>query len=402
MSIPAQNKEGDRPAIVMLWDYDPAYLADYSTRCPEIATASYDRQMAALLDDRYGWPGDLSRYLCRAGIPTRFIVGNALSAQRAWAEENGVPVSEHAVCGPGVVLEQLRRFRPRVLWVGVLFSYHGEFLREAKQYCDRIVAWMGAPFQTQVDVEGVSALLTENPDTLRTARDRFERIIVTKPGFDATIVDDLGSVEKQYDVSFVGGITRLHQRRASSLACLLRHGVGLTVHSAMYDEPALGKMEGCRIAAWDLFRKKDARGCIDDLRRTWIPTAYERDLALLGHVRRPPVFGLQMYRALAASRMTVNVHIDVSGKHSGNMRMFEATGVGCCLVTEEAENMAQLFEAGREVVTYRTKSELLEKVRWLLSHPAETEKIGKSGKARTHRCHTLERMWNDIEPLFDL
>jgi spore maturation protein CgeB len=77
--------------------------------------------------------------------------------------------------------------------------------------------------------------------------------------------------------------------------------------------------------------------------------------------------------------------------------MFEATGVGTCLLTDWKEHIADLFEPDEEVVTYKSAEECIEKAKWLLENPAERERIAKAGQKRTLRDHTFE---NRVE-LFD-
>jgi spore maturation protein CgeB len=71
------------------------------------------------------------------------------------------------------------------------------------------------------------------------------------------------------------------------------------------------------------------------------------------------------------------------------MRLFETTGVGTCLVTDWKSNLGELFEPDREVVTYRSAEECVDKVKWLLEHPAEREDIARSGQSRTLKDHSF-------------
>ena len=57
-------------------------------------------------------------------------------------------------------------------------------------------------------------------------------------------------------------------------------------------------------------------------------------------------WGLEMYRVLARSRIVVNRHIDVAEGYANNMRLYEATGSGALLVTENGRNLRELFEPG--------------------------------------------------------
>ena len=96
-----------------------------------------------------------------------------------------------------------------------------------------------------------------------------------------------------------------------------------------------------------------------------------------------------MYQTLRNSRLTWNFHIDLSPISANNLRLYEATGIGTCLVTDWKQNLSQLFEPDREVVTYRSVEECAEKVRWLLEHTSERDSIARAGQARTLKDHTF-------------
>jgi spore maturation protein CgeB len=104
----------------------------------------------------------------------------------------------------------------------------------------------------------------------------------------------------------------------------------------------------------------------------------------------PPAFGIDMFKLLSKARITLNSHGEVAGNYAGNMRLFEATGVGSCLLTDNKENMNELFRCGDEVVVYDSIDECIEKVRWLFENENERVKIAKSGQERTLKTHTVE------------
>jgi spore maturation protein CgeB len=112
---------------------------------------------------------------------------------------------------------------------------------------------------------------------------------------------------------------------------------------------------------------------------------------------RPAVYGMDMFRVLARSKLSLNCHTDISPKSASNMRMYEVTGVGACLVTDWKSNLKDLFEPDVEVVTYRSPDECVEKIRWLLAHPADRIRIAEAGRRRTHSAHT----YNHRAPLLD-
>jgi len=100
-------------------------------------------------------------------------------------------------------------------------------------------------------------------------------------------------------------------------------------------------------------------------------------------------FGLDYYELLARSSVTFNIHSSAARNTVDNMRMFEATGVGTCLLTDTGTNMNEIFEEDSEIITYKTMEELLEKYRYLRDNPKIAEQIGKAGQARTLKEHTV-------------
>jgi spore maturation protein CgeB len=103
------------------------------------------------------------------------------------------------------------------------------------------------------------------------------------------------------------------------------------------------------------------------------------------------VLGLEYFKILSRSRINLNKHIDCAGIHAGNIRLFEATGMGACLVTDWKENMPEMFESDAEVITYRSPEECAEKVRYLLDNQDQLQHIASAGQRRTLRDHTYQR-----------
>ena len=119
---------------------------------------------------------------------------------------------------------------------------------------------------------------------------------------------------------------------------------------------------------------------------------------------RGPVWGLNMHEVLHRSHITLNRHacIDVRGQVvknlANNMRLYEATGVGTCLITEQGDNLKEMFTANQEIVTYTSDEDCLEKIQFYLSHEKKRSAIALAGKQRTLREHTyLHRMTELLE-----
>ena len=116
---------------------------------------------------------------------------------------------------------------------------------------------------------------------------------------------------------------------------------------------------------------------------------------------RGEAWGLAMYEVLARSRIALNRHIDLAAGYANNMRLYEATGVGALLVTERGRNLDDLFEAGREVVTYENEDELIERLRHYMEHDEERRRIAAAGQARTLSEHTYAGRMAELSAMLE-
>ena len=106
------------------------------------------------------------------------------------------------------------------------------------------------------------------------------------------------------------------------------------------------------------------------------------------------VMGLDMYDILGKSIVSLNKHTSLAFGEVGNMRMFEATGMASCLVTDTGKNINDLFEPDHEVITYKSTEECIEKVKYLSLNPKEAKRIGQNAQKKTLGYHTLEHRCN--------
>jgi len=103
-----------------------------------------------------------------------------------------------------------------------------------------------------------------------------------------------------------------------------------------------------------------------------------------------------MYDVLFKSRITLNSHVDVAQGYAGNIRLFEATGSGALLITDWKKNLHEMFEAGTEILAYRSPDECRDLVEYYLSHDAERQAIAGAGQRRTLREHTYYQRMQEL------
>jgi spore maturation protein CgeB len=124
------------------------------------------------------------------------------------------------------------------------------------------------------------------------------------------------------------------------------------------------------------------------------PVCYYSDKLLKR--KHPPLYGMDMYKLFNNSKIVLNFHIGIAGEYAGNMRMFEVTGAGSCLLTDNKSNLSDLYEIGKEIVAYDNVQDCVSKAKWLLGNDGARKEIALAGQRRTLRDHTVETRCKQI------
>ena len=72
-------------------------------------------------------------------------------------------------------------------------------------------------------------------------------------------------------------------------------------------------------------------------------------------------------------------------------RHFEIPALRTMQITQHADNLEEYYVPGKEIVLYTTTKDLIDKIRYYLSHPEEREAIAERGYERTLRDHTRDK-----------
>jgi spore maturation protein CgeB len=78
------------------------------------------------------------------------------------------------------------------------------------------------------------------------------------------------------------------------------------------------------------------------------------------------------------------------------LRDFEVPLAGGFYLVEEAPDHAELYDIGREIVTWTSPEELVDRTHYYLAHPSERERIAAAGQQRAARDHTWEKRFRGL------
>ncbi|VVE89028.1 CgeB family protein [Pandoraea bronchicola] len=366
--------------ICIIDTYYARMLAAHYARHPGLQGASYAAQHKSLIDGCYGTSDFYSRHLSELGCEVKDVIANSAGLQRTWAREHGVAYSELALRVPpkffrvplvgswlaglpglmDIALGQIRAYRPDVLYCQDISFFPGHILERLRADVGLIVGQIAAPLPPDSFIKGYDLILTSFPHFVDRLRGMGCASEYFRIGFDTRVLSLLGTVQKDIDSSFVGGISRHHLKAVPLLDTLAK-----STDIAFFGYGAE------QLPASSPIRQR----------------------------HHGEVWGMDMYRALARSRVTVNRHINVAENNANNMRLYEATGVGAALLTDKKDNLGELFEIDKEIITYSTAAEAVEKIRYYKDHPDEADAIARAGQARTLKEHTYALRMAELLPI---
>lgn len=325
-----------------------SFLADLYQSVPGLEARPYYQQKRALIDTCFGDSDFYSAGMETAGWEAEDIFPCVQQLQSAWGREQGVNASDQLA----LVSEQVRRFQPDVIYLQDISLTTPE-LMEILRANSRLVAWqVASPVHDGTDLSGVDIIFSSFPHFVERFRQQGKTAWYQPLAFEPRILSRLQQRERRYLLTFIGGISP-------------HHGKGL--------EALENIASGIPLDVWG-----------------YGATSLPPDSAVLQH-HHGEAWGLEMFSRLAASRITLNRHIDVAENYANNMRLFEATGCGALLLTDYRDNLGELLEIGTEVVAYRTPEEAVLLARYYQQHPDEAAAIAKAGQERTLRDHTYTR-----------
>lgn len=385
----------------------PSYLKQFYAKRPELKQKPYALQYQTLMADCYGWADFWTHAFGKLGYEVWEPVGNAESMQKDWARENDVKYEKRTWL-IDIITAQIKHFQPEIVFVNDYVTYSAEFFHYLRSECPSIklvMGWCGAPYSDGSVFKAYDLVLSNIPNLVAHFREAGHYCSYICHAFEPRILTRMnGFCAPTTDFSFVGSIHKsagFHNFREQLLKKLVQETnlqIWSNVSPPSWQEkqylPVRQKLYDLVQSAKSIPGGKALVTTIPKL-KNYVSLEQRPSLsngvdATIAARSQSALFGIDMYRKLCGSQVTLNSHIDISAQYASNMRLYEATGVGSCLLTDWKPNLPELFEPDIEVVTYRSVEEAVEKVRYLLANEDERHKIATAGQRRTLRSHTFD------------
>ena len=407
------NRTGYAAAFDRLYGDDPG-LKDLPS----------DQQRRAFFELHLVYGDSFSRAMEALGNESLEILCNAEHIQKKWAQEHDVSYTETGWVQE-IVRAQIAAFAPDVVYIQGIstdaqgFLPEGDF-RQAFPGVKLVVAYSGFPHDMD-RFGGVDLVLSCTPEIAGYYQDRGLNSPLVYHGFDEGIADALAQRHtgeapdrEDFDFVFTGlsgvGFRGGHKGRYWDLVRLiLETGLKAWVYDGLerIDTEGVSPEDAANLGAMMLNGAQAATpaAMIQLLRQIHNDNLGSDSPAIPLTMLFPdrcqdPVFGLDMFDLLGRSKVVFNRHTDAVGVPVfGNIRLFEAAGMGACLLTDFSPGGEALFEPDAEIVTYASIDEAIEKAEYLADHESERATIAAAGAKRVRASHTVRHRCEQIDAM---
>lgn len=363
--------------IIIIDNYYPEFLNTVECKMKKEGITDYLKIKEGIFNHKFGTSDYYSKNLRLVGVEAEDIIINSKLLQKAWSRKNNwllylsVLILENTpkirnyfnlVGNPLILLEQIKQLKPDIIYVQCIGTLPPMVTKKIKKHCKLLIGQIAAKLPPDRFFANYDLILSSLPNIVEKIQTLGIKSEYFPIGFEETILDNIrGLGSRQYEVTHIGGYGPIHQDRNDILEYaaekLKIDFWGYGISNLKKDSPILKNFHG---EAW----------------------------------------GLDMYKILANSKITLTGHIkEVAGKYANNMTLFEATGCGALLITDHKSNLHELFEIGKEIVTYKTPEEMVEKIQYYLSYEDERKKIAMAGQARTLKDHTYKRRMKQLKEI---
>lgn len=264
---------------------------------------------------------------------------------------------------------QIENFKPEIIYLQNIYYFDNKFFNSLKKkfpFIKKIIVWICSPItqETENIIFRSDLVLTCNKKYLNQLRLINKKTLKINHAIDKRNVFNLQGDRKK-NIIFPGSVffkKNYHQNRLNLL---------YELKSELRDIDIFGNLSFHKTFE-NIFRIKDL-----------FKFFYLKKNSLKA------LFGIDYFMNLSNYKICINTHLD-NDEFSGNMRLFEGTGLGCCLITNYNKDINQLFEEDKEIITYKNKFEAVEKIKWLLNNENKLIEISTKGQLKTLNYYNYE------------
>lgn len=303
-----------------------------------------------------------------------FTIWNYEALQYKWADENGLKTNDL----DEIKLAQIEAFNPDVFY-NLSPNYDNDFIRKIANKKDLIkVCWDSI-------ITNIPSLHEEydlrfslfNPFVKYWNQQGYLSFLLS-PAFSPEW-EELNRKSKDIDILYYGQYTEyFFSKRNKILFDLAKWVNKKDINFRFYLQFASKRKP--LIDVWGL--RNISR---------WLPVAPK----IIVENALAPIYGKKLYETIARSRIVINGFGNYNGLFKDNLRNYETTGCGAFLIGEDGI-YPEHFIPNIDFYTYRSSSELFEKIEKVLSLPDKGLKASETTREKLKSIYSKENQWQSF------
>ncbi len=348
--------------VVFIVKYYDVYRKSFYSKVDKLQKVNYDDLVQMFVEDYFSFYCSLIQSMRAKGHQAELIIPNCEIVRSKWTEKIG---AKDELNNFDFILSATDFYQPDVIFLSSNFEYYGNFAKILKSKSKALCAWISCPYSKDLDLSVFDNIFTLFPPYQKLFNESGMRSTLVTAGFDSAVLEKIKNENSNVSIpmSFVGGIGLGHARREFFLK-------------------KIGKKTPLHIWGYGFSSENWIKRILKNILKGF---AFSRNY-------HGQAWGLDMFRILGQSKITVNINGDLGGSISVNMRLFEATGMGCLLLTDHADNITELFIPDVEIVTFKTPEEAIQKYNYYSSHESERKKIAEAGQKKTLALYSYNKI----------
>jgi spore maturation protein CgeB len=363
--------------LIINTDYHEFMMNLYS-QYPKLHEKPYQEQMDIRNSTLFGSADFYSHHLNQLGHQAIDVHYNNVKMQSKWEQENirgGKSIRKtkevwhhlsntklgrllrHKICSTikspflnyldHILKAQISAFNPDIILNQSLVEVPADLLRKIKNRNSQLIGQIASPLPEDNVLKCYDLLISSLPNQVEKFYSLGIPAAYIKLGFDERLLTTVSEVPRDLGTVFVGSITNAHQNRVKLLEYLCEK-INIKIWGTIHGLPKSSPIYKC----------------------------YQGE-----------AWGIDMYKIFRRAKIVLNNHIDLSEDYANNMRLFEVTGSGAMLLTDQKINLNEIYEINSEAVTYSSFDECHSKIEYYLTNEDARIEIALAGQKRTLKDH---------------
>ena len=360
--------------LIINTDY-PAFLSWFYGQHKDLDDCSYLTQLDLHAKTLFGVSGTYSKYLKKLNHHTTEIHANNPMFQSTWCKENDVNIkiqdrweitykksvipwiTESNNWLQTVLAKQIESIKPDVIVNFDLNLMPAGFFSDIKAHYGILIGQHAAtPLNEDRHWREYDLMLSSFMPTVDWFLSKSVPCKYFRLGFDVDSINLLGEIKKDIPLSFIGSFSNIQSSRLEFLE--------------------------------DVAREVDIQ--------IWGP--YNENLNNYPNILKfwkGEAWGKKMFEIIARSKITLNHHGEIL-PYANNLRLYESTGLGTLLLTDNLPGLSDKFEIGKEVLAYSNSDECINYINSYLKDHKGRELISLNGQRRTKTSHNYSNIIQEL------